>query len=555
MLKSKYLKSGFAFIVMISLLYMYSCLDDKYDFNKISTDILLKPKVNAPLAFGSISIKSILKEFDINQAIKEDSDKSLYFTYSDRIVSSRASEFFDIPDQNFNIQTINPNISNSNWISFQTQETLNFHKETKKTFIFSADERPDSIFIRSSVLRINIKSSFKAPGTLKISAPTIFTEDDIPFSADIPASNTSGNFDQSVNINLNNAKIILDNNFDPEISVLPLILDFSLNNPDVEIEPDTKCSISISLRNIQFSALFGYLGNHELMKRDNQLRLNLFDVDNIDKGKIRFFNPSLLFDISNSYGLPIYVELYDFSSYSERYSNTIPIYFTSGNPFEIHASTQPGSFAKTEIIFDKNNSNLDEAIDNEVNLLTFKSNSNTNPDNFKIHNNFVTDNSRLIIDFIIKLPLWVKATDVILKDTIDFDLEKIILDGVGKFIDYLKISIDADNGIPLESELQVYLTDENYVQIDSIFNGDNNHFQPAKTDSDGNLISKTSISHKTEFSGDKINNFKNIKFAIISVKVNTPETEQNRYIKFFSEYSIDYKIKLKADLTIDSKDL
>ena len=156
--------------------------------------------------------------------------------------------------------------------------------------------------------------------------------------------------------------------------------------------------------------------------------------------------------------------------------------------------------------------------------------------------------------FQIKLPSWVTSIDVSLNDTANFDFEKELGDLI-KFINYLRITLDADNGMPLKTYLQVYFAGENYKVIDSMFIEKNTFLEPAQVGEEGIVSVKSSLTHKIEFTGDKIDKLKSVKYALISAIINITFTEQNRDIKLYSNYALDYRLKLKADLTINSRNL
>lgn len=555
MIKSDFLILRFIMAITISCLLLNSCMDEKYDFNKISFDFRLEPKVVAPVAYGSLTIKKFLDKYDPNDNIREELDKSLYIMYADSFGSHPAAEIISIPDQYFNSVNFNPYNDIAAELSPQTGKDLIFRKSVNQRFLFSQNLHPDSLYIKNSILKVHINSTLRQGGTLIITFPTIIGNNGLPFSEIIPVSAYPQNPDQSIEINIENVTIILDNNFAPDMTVLPVIYDLEIDDPPGGFLSDENCSLTLSFTDIEYGTIFGAAGEYEIIKNINQIRLNLFDLYYADKGDLYFFNPSFCFDITNSFGVPVKVELWDILSISVKNTISTGLVIREGNPFNIPASTTPGTSMKTHIVFDKHNTNIIEVTDIQPNLLIFNSKASLDPGIQNINNTFITDSSKINIRAHVKLPLWMKIKDMVFDDTIDFDMENIIIEDADKFVDHLKISIEAENGIPVETEFQVYLTDENYTYIDSIFNEENYSFPAAKVDREGNLLSKTSFLYEKEFSGDRINKLKNVKFAIASAKLKTPDFDENRYVKFFSFYVIDYKIKLKADMIIDSNDL
>ena len=538
--------------VLTVFIFFISCLDDRYNFDKISDEIHITPGITAPMAFGSLTLRDVLNEVDDDNYVKEYDDKLLYISYSERMLSYLASEVINIPDQEFLAIYIDSDINIPDWLSSSLGESVNFQKEETGEFVFENNEKVDSLFLNSTILHIEVVSQFRHMGSLKITAPTI-TTDGTPFSTVIPISDASGNFSYSGDIPVNNVRITLDNTTNPDTSLLPLLFDLTLINSGAGIASDEKCHITMSFKDVDFSSIYGYLGNYEVLEDNGSVNIEIFDSE-LEEGKINFYDPLFNLKINNSYGIPVEVELSDVYTYSDINEVSFPVTFSGVNPFDINAPVKPGSAAYTEINIDRTNCNIASALETEPNQFFYKTKAITNPEGPGGISNFVTDSSRVDVDLEVILPFWVKAEDFTLEDTVDFDFDKELGD-ISEFINYLRVTLEAENGLPLEADLQVYFTDLNYNILDSMFTDNLVLLEPANTGPDGIVAEKTSLVRKVEFTDQKLENLEPVKYAIVSAKINTEKADENKYVKILSDYSIDFKIKIKANLDINSRDL
>ncbi len=542
----------FLFPVVTVFIFLLSCLDDRYDFNKISDEIRITPGITAPVAFGSLTIRDILDEVDEDEYIRQDDDKLLYISYSERMLSYLASEVINIPDQEFLAIYIDTDINIPDWLSSSLGDSVNFQKEENGEFVFENNERVDSLFINSAILHIEVVSEFRHHGSLVITAPTI-TNDGVPFSTAIPISDASGNFSYSGDIPVNNVRITLDNTINPDTTILPLLFDLTLINSGAGISSDEKCHIIMSFRDVDFSSIFGYLGNYEVLEDNGSVGIEIFDSE-LEGGKILFYDPQFNLKITNSYGIPVSIELSDVYTYSGINDITFPVTFSGVNPFDISAPDVTGTSALTEIIINRTNCNIADAMETEPNEFYYKTKAITNPAGPGGISNFVTDSSRVDVDLDIILPFWVKADGFTLEDTVDFNFDE-EMGEIAKFINYLRVTLELENGLPLEADVQVYFTDINHFVLDSMFTENKVLLEPAIIGADDIVDGKTSLVRKIEFTDEKLENMKPVKFAIVSAKLNSAKADENRYVKILSDYSIDFKLKLKASLDINTRDL
>ena len=152
--------------------------------------------------------------------------------------------------------------------------------------------------------------------------------------------------------------------------------------------------------------------------------------------------------------------------------STMELTFDGINPFEIGAPSidQIGDSVVTEININNTNSNIDELLASAPSTITYDIIGRTV---YKSINDehFIQDRSVMELELEFVLPLHLKTSGYALSDTIDFELFG--EDGIDpEMIKFLQIDVGTDNGLPIEFELQLYFTDQNYIVLDSLFDKD-----------------------------------------------------------------------------------
>ncbi|MFW5644412.1 MAG: hypothetical protein ACOCZL_00730 [Bacteroidota bacterium] len=554
--KNRNVFRGFTFIIIsLFMFFTYSCLDPEWDFEKFSDEVVLTPGLAAPIAYGSLSLDEVLNEIDGTNYIKRFDDSLLYISYSNQLFSYPANEVLAIPTQNFMQFFIESDVALSpEWISSALDDTVRFIKDKSGEFEFSNNEKIDSMHIKDMDLVINVESSFKHSGVLSITSDAILVNGE-PFQEVIQISDASGNFSISRTIPMDENSIYLDNS-SPDVTILPIRFELELINSGNPVLPGESCDITMNFVDPQFYSIFGYLGDHELITSSGDIVIDIYDTDTIvGGGSILFANPMFHFDIANSYGLPVQVDVMELEAYSRINDVTTPVVFESGvNPFSIGAPAVDaiGDSVNTRIEINKETSNIDEVIKTSPSEFSYRVKAITNPDGPQSVQNFATDSSNFLVDFEVILPLWLKAEGFTVDETYAFDFEEDFGEDAD-IIDYLRVTMDAVNQLPMEIKMQVYFLDENSNTLDSLFLNDD-LLLPASLDEDSKVDEATEQSKSVEFTKEKIDRIRPTKELLVKATATTADPDSDLYVKLYSYYAVDFKLKMKADLIVNSRD-
>ncbi|MCB9014074.1 MAG: hypothetical protein H6539_08555 [Bacteroidales bacterium] len=542
-------------IMLVSLLVgMTSCFDSNYDLNNISDEMEITPGLSIPLAFGTLNLEDIMQEIDTGDFVKKfDEDSLLYIVYSENLESYKARDFISIPDQNFLQFFIDSDVATAGLISVPVGDTATSTKEKNGEFVFDNGEKIDSMNLESLVMHIDVTSSFHHKGILIIYSDSIFVDGE-KFRKEIQISSTAGNFSYNLDTTLTNVKLIFDNS-DNDTTFLPLKYDLDLINSGAVVLPGESCEINMAFRNNLFSSMFGYLGEYNLLVNTGQIDVSIFN-EKIQGGTLHFADPRLAITVNNSYGIPVQIELSNVAAVSAINGTTVPITFNGVNPFDIAAPdiAHFGESLYSEVPINKDNSNILEAVESSPNHLNYTATAKTNAMGPSGPYNYITDSSIMDMGFQVILPLWLKAEGFSLEDSLDFDFEEQFGNDLD-MIEYFRLTLDAENGIPMETNLQVYFYDTGYTTLlDSLFKDDTVLLDPATVGSDEKVIAPKHMLKQVEFTKAELDAIKTAKFALVKATVNT-STAGTGFVKFYSYYGIDFKLSAKANFRINSNKL
>jgi len=541
-----------------------SCLDPKYDLTDISSEFEISPEVAIPLAFGSLSLDDLLNQLDSNQVINQYSDSLLYIYYSDSLFSYNASELIPIPDQDFLQFDLSPSIPVAFTFPNAIGDTISeivlppllggtiipllFEQELE--FSFSNNERIDSLLLESMNMHIEINSTFQNKLLLDFHTGNIVV-DGSDFREVIELDNTATSLDKVMN-----DVVIKLATADNGSTILGLMINLRIINEGNPIRPGDKCEISMSFKDMEFSAVYGYLGDYDILTDSGSIDVS-FLSNKILGGSISIANPELVLHINNSFGVPISLGLdMEVVSNLKDPPTRTPITFNGGdNSFKIIAPDLE-SFeipVATDITINSTNSNFVRAMETSPEFLNYTATATINKDGNTNTSNFVTNKSMVDIGFEVSLPIEISATGFIFEDTLDLDFEEQFGENLD-MIEYFGFTMGVTNEIPLELKLQVYFCDDDPLKtvLDSLFRDDDIFLNPAPVGPDGiHTVAEYKV-NKVEYNDEQLQKIKATKYARIRATVNTPGTE---YFKFYSFYKLGFDLGATVQLNINSNEL
>lgn len=545
----RYRLYGIVFLLAGGLM-LTTCYKDYYDLDRLSDEIELQLQLVAPLIYGSMSIDDIVERVDSQGYAKEFDDGFIYLIYSDTVFSMRADTLVDLPDQFYTKYYIDSDIEIPIWIGSEVGDTVPFYQSEKFEFELDGNDRVDSILIKGGQIVIDVRSTFRHAGILTISSSQILNTDLDTFSTIIVISDPSGGFtDQQIFLSDGYSLEISEEN---NTSYLQINYKLDLINSGDPINPEDVCEIQTNFLGLNYYNIFGYIDSRNLIEVSGSFDIPLY-ADNPELASLIFADPRINIFTSNSVGIPIEIELDSFIATSSRDGSEIELDITEGHPFQIGAPgmDQIGERIDTEININRETSNIDDLFAAAPSGITYnligRTASGTEADQ-----HFVLDTSGLDLTLEFLLPLDFRSTGFSLQDTLEFELAE---DGIDtSLVKFAQVNMTTLNELPIELMLQVYLLDETYTVIDSVFNADAVLLGASIVNAEGKLEEATEETNSVIFPADKLGRLENVSFMLVEARMITSESG-NKFVKLYSQYSLDFKISLLANLRINNREL
>ncbi len=533
-------------LILFLLLALGSCTDDwlRSDYD---TTVRWQGGYEGPLVYGSLGLKDLLEEYDTTGYVSEDSTGLLYAAYS-KDTTLRAPDLIDIPDQDFLQVFFRVDSTIPGWYLDLLGDTIYFTQDKGSEFKRSGNERLDSVFVKAGDMEIYVRSSIRHEGILTISSEDVILDGE-NYEDVIMISDPSGNFEETFSIPMDGAVIKLDNSV-PDSTSLYMNYVFALINSGNDINPSEEVEIVNSFKDLEFSAAYGTVGDWDSLLI-NQAELEFELLEGSFEGTIDLADAQLNIVTDNSMGVPFDIELLDLVAYFNDGSETDITIDTSANPIRVDAPdlSQVGQSVESTTRIDNTNSNINVATTSDISGFQYSVRAIANPEDPE-QDNFILEESEMDIMLEGLIPLDLRIYDVVLADTFNFDIASDTNSELGpEDIISISIRMETDNSMPIDLGIQVYFIDtlQNWLRLDSLFGADREVFVSGLIDADGRVIQASNKVTTVEFTGTQIENILDANRLLMKAFVTTID-EGTRYVKFYSNYSLDFKLGTRIEL-------
>lgn len=552
----KQMKKPYIPVILVALLIFFipvSCVKN-YDMDKLADEVEWSPDFMGPVIQASLSLGEIIEEYDTEGYTFVDDEFLIHFTYSDSLISEIASSLVTIKTQNFLQIYIDSEITTPEFLGSGVGDTLTYNKVKNFKFAIENGGKLDSIYLKQGDLNLSVTSQFHHLGILTITSDYI-VNGGVPFEEVVQISSADGSFSMNKLIDVAGYDLYFDNS-QPDTTLLPVNFELKLINSGAPINAGETCEITMDFSNLDFFAAFGYIGDYQFLSDSGEIELEFFEE--FPEGNIRFENPQFIFNIRNSFGVPIQGELFNLRGTSTESGQMVDIAFDPGYmPFTIEAPslTEIGQSKFTVFTVSGENSNIADAIEIKPDLVTYGVRASSDPGSASERNHFVLDTSRIDVDYEVVIPLWLSASGLSFEeDSLDFDFEEDFGD-VSDHINSLTFRVEVDNWLPLDVNLQVYFLDELYTLVDSLFDSPERILgsDPESLDADGRITSPENKVTEIVFEKDDLDKLKPAKYIKLSADLATTDLGQPP-VKIYSYYTIDFTLAIRADFRLNSRE-
>ena len=548
-MKNRNLKS---LVILVSIFLLsimqYSCVDDIMNADKITKTSEYSPTIAAPIAHSKLTLRDIIRDYDKNELFEEDEKGFLYLMYQKQVYSEKAENYVILKDQSFPFDVLYTGNIYDDITPADGYRTFD-KAEIYNDYLVNNEQQLTKIVYDTLDLKIDVSSTYQLDGVLIISFPELKNENGTAFSSTLNLDAT-GSYTKTLNYQLKNYTLSLKDGSDHNKAFLQL----DLKIKDGSANDDDNVKVTISFNNQNFDAIYGYIGQYKIDIPQDTVHLDIFDK--AFKGSMYFEDPSFILKIHNSLGVPIRMYFGDtletFSIVDGGKNYNYP--FPGDDSLNINYPTTIGGIAYQEVIYDATTfPEMQDMIAHNPKFMSFSVSGKTNPDANLGISNVITDLDKFDVDLQLKLPLWGYG-DYSLVDTIGLDIES-NYDKLSKNFREANLRLIFDNFLPLDTYMQVLLTDDNYKVIDTVFTtsatlGDR-LIKSAVLDKNGRAKQSTQkindilFGNGPEYEHD-INTLDRVKHAIIISTLITTDKANKKLVKLFSDNYLEIRVGVKG---------
>lgn len=266
------------------------------------------------------------------------------------------------------------------------------------------------------------------------------------------------------------------------------------------------------------------------------LGLSAFALD----GEFYLGNPQFEFTIKNEWAISVEFLFSDFKYYNKDGVSASVTGTFIDSYIPINAPVVSGDVAETSIKIDGTNSNVSDLIAAFPEYVTFGGAFKT----IAGSSYEVNIGDSVILDMTMDIPMDFRLTDLTIIDTMEFTFDE-----VADQIESANLRLNIDNGFPLNIKAQAYLTDANYVILDSLYSQGLFEINQAATQA-GVVTSSTNSQLIFSVDANTLTNLGKTKFLLFKVVLNTDGNTAGETVKILTNYNIGLDVSLDAKFII-----
>jgi len=267
----------------------------------------------------------------------------------------------------------------------------------------------------------------------------------------------------------------------------------------------------------------------------------------INQGEFYLADPKITISIKNYWNVATRFKFAKFFYFEEANSAGKPVTGPILNDWVyVNLPISPEEFAYTNIKLNNNNSNIADVISAMPHHFSFGANFETIPGGAYNINPGSVDSVKVKID----IPLDLRVTDLILRDTEDFNLGSELGNDTAK-VQSLLLNFVIQNGFPISIDAQLYFADANYRILDSISTAGIS-IPSATVDAEGKVNQSTESLNTINIENQKKANLFKSKYIIPKIKFNTANSNTMQAVKLYSTYTVGLKIGARIKFQLKS---
>ena len=516
-------------IVFICVLAVTSCVDNK-DYTLDS--FALTPTIVVPLAFGQISILDLINDKD-SSYLKVYPDGLLYFAYPPKtLVSQDIKGLFTLPDNNDPPKSfiILPGVLPP------LAKDLRADSIVQTIDLGLSPEQLSEVGFKAGSVNYSVNVS---PANLNLGFEVNLVLTDIVDKTTLAPMNVTVGTVAGSKPMQNYIGKMTKNTFN-----VKMVLVLKKRTKPVVVMLNSKVNVALSFKGMDYSYIKGFFGDKTATLPPQTFEINVFK-SSLNKAKVSLVKPVVTLSISDDYGVPCQVIFSQLEA--QKTGASLPFQINPASPLSLNVPSLFGNSATTIVTV----LNSSELLSFDPTKLAYTASARLNK-GAKSGNNFLADTSKLRVTMSAEVPLYGKASGISLADTMNLDFGDLSTSSV--ILASLKLK--TVNEMPLDANIQLYLTDKNYHILDSIFASNQTYIIKASSVTTTGDLAKAGTSNlELDLSADKVNKLFSAKHLIMRSKLNTTKDANGVLlnVKFKSAYKLKMNVGLMARLNLSTK--
>lgn len=311
------------------------------------------------------------------------------------------------------------------------------------------------------------------------------------------------------------------------------------------VSSSDKVIVKNTFMNLKPSFAKGYFGSQQI---DVPYEETMFDFLQNLSGTLDLEQAIIELTIENGIGIDATVKFDTVQSVNSQSGNTVTLNHSFiGNSININRALDYAGTVTASvypILINNGNSNADIFLENLPNRIGIKAEILVNPfGNISGHQDFLYSGKTFDVSVNAKIPLNIIASNLTLTDTlaIYFDNDE------AQNVNHGVLHIFADNGFPLNANVQIYLLAANGSIIDSI--ADPSEILSAYTNSSNIVTSQRNSRIDITLNDSQLDHLMETERILLKIIFNTSSLTQ--YVPIFDAYRIGIKISTELNYTIE----
>ena len=329
---------------------------------------------------------------------------------------------------------------------------------------------------------------------------------------------------------------------------------------------DTYFDFDMSMTEIVPSVVFGFFGTKEVYNENSDMGLDFFDSYDFTEN-IEFTGAYIGLTVDNWTGTQFDVKM-DIMRFVTRDNDSLKINFYRDNKLFVdqvsHEDYRPdGNFEPHHESYELNDSTSDvdallryDPISYRYNMTVVSNPKGEIKENGEAIENFLTQETKLEYHADVYIPLWMRITDLDRTDTVDFDINSIILEkDNADFIDTMALYFTFNNGFPVTLMAQAYLADDEGNIVDSLFDPNEIVWKMPDVDINNRITEWSHTSLKKIMTSEKIKRCSeaDVKKILLKSVTNTGTGNTDEYFKIFKDYGLNMKFSFELTSNLSKK--